>query len=149
MMAGCYGSFNLTKKVYNWNGTMGGKWEKELVFLVLNVVPVYGIAATVDAVVLNSIEFWTGDNPMASTVTTKDGATIVFNADKKALTLTYENKLVTFNQENGKTVAKDAQGKIIAYAVAGDNDTMNIMDANGKILHTYSKDQVESMCAAQ
>lgn len=56
MMSGCYGSFNLTQKVYKWNGTVGVKWTNELVFLVLNVIPVYSVAVAVDAIVLNSIE---------------------------------------------------------------------------------------------
>ena len=71
-LQGCYGSFNLTKKVYHWNGTVGSKWVNELVFLLLNVVPVYGVAAIVDAIGPNLIEFWTGSNPVAAGQTTMD-----------------------------------------------------------------------------
>jgi hypothetical protein len=77
LFASCIGSFNLTRKVYAWNNSVGEKWVNELVFLVINVIPVYSIAVFVDAVVLNTIEFWTDENPMASTQTkqveTKDG----------------------------------------------------------------------------
>lgn len=61
----CIGSFMLTRKVYDWNTNIGDKWVNELVFLVCVAVPVYGIASFVDMVVLNSIEFWSGENPMA------------------------------------------------------------------------------------
>jgi Domain of unknown function (DUF3332) len=149
MMSGCYGSFNLTKKVYKWNGTVGTKWTNELVFLVLTVIPVYSIAVGIDAVVLNSIEFWTGTNPVASTVTTKDGATVAFNAENKAVTVNYANTSVTLTKENDKTVARDSQGQIVAYALTTDDGSMNIVDTNGKILRTYSKDQVESMSVNQ
>ena len=64
MFTSCYGPFKLTTSLHDWNGTIGDKWINSLIFVGLNIVPVYGIAATVDAVVLNTIEFWTGDNPM-------------------------------------------------------------------------------------
>jgi len=38
----------------------------QLAFLVLNVVPVYGFAVMIDAVFANSVEFWTGDNPVTA-----------------------------------------------------------------------------------
>ena len=66
LFSSCYGPFKLTHSLYDWNGTVGDKWANSLVFFALNVIPVYGIAVTVDAVVLNTIEFWTGDNPMGT-----------------------------------------------------------------------------------
>ena len=64
IQSACIGSFGLTKSVYDWN--MGlNKWVGELVFLVLVIIPVYGIALLIDAVILNLIEFWTGSNPMS------------------------------------------------------------------------------------
>jgi hypothetical protein len=63
--SGCFGSFNLTRKLYGWNkGVSDEKFVRELVFLGLNVVPVYSIAGLIDVIVTNSIEFWTGKNPV-------------------------------------------------------------------------------------
>lgn len=62
---GCFGSFGLTMKVYDFNKGVGDKWVQELVFLVMCAVPVYEIAGFIDVVVLNTIEFWTGSNPVA------------------------------------------------------------------------------------
>ena len=70
LFSSCYGPFKLTQKLHEWNGSLGDKWVNALVFFGLNVVPVYGISVTIDAVVLNTIEFWTGDNP----VSMKEGA---------------------------------------------------------------------------
>lgn len=65
-MFGCYGSFAFSKKVYDFNGSVSGdKFVNNLVFWLLNVIPVYGFAGFADVVVLNFIEFWTGSNPMA------------------------------------------------------------------------------------
>ena len=35
-------------------------------FIGLNIVPVYWVASFADVLVLNSIEFWTGSNPVAA-----------------------------------------------------------------------------------
>jgi len=64
--SGCFGSFNLTRKLWGWNkGVSDEKFVRELVFLGLNVVPVYSIAGFIDVIVTNSIEFWTGTNPVS------------------------------------------------------------------------------------
>ncbi|HOV98921.1 MAG TPA: DUF3332 family protein, partial [Bacteroidota bacterium] len=67
-LSGCFGSFNLVKKVYKFNEGLGGKWVQEIGFIVMSVVPIYSGAAFIDAVILNTIEFWSGKNPVASTV---------------------------------------------------------------------------------
>ena len=64
LVSGCYGPFNLTRRLYRWNGQVGTKWENEFVFLLLGLAPVYSLAVAGDAVVFNSMEFWTGNNPV-------------------------------------------------------------------------------------
>ena len=64
-MVGCYGSFALTKKVYDWNGSLNNKYLVQVAFWVLSWLPVYGAAGAIDVLLLNLIEFWTGSNPMA------------------------------------------------------------------------------------
>lgn len=71
--AGCIGNFELTRKVYQFNREVdSNKWIQWLAFLVLNVVPVYSFAVLIDAIFANSVEFWTGDNPVTAGV---DGET--------------------------------------------------------------------------
>ena len=65
-LQGCYGSFNLTKKVYKFNGSVGDKWLKSLLFVAMCIVPVYELSGFVDAIAFNLIEFWTGSNPVAA-----------------------------------------------------------------------------------
>jgi len=78
-LTACYGTFPLVRKAYAFNKSVSpNKFAQEGVFLVMNILPVYGIAAFADAVILNSIEFWTGKNPVASTHTeTLDGVKAV------------------------------------------------------------------------
>ncbi len=75
----CFGSFNLTRKLYGFNKDVSkDKFVRELVFLGLNIVPVYGVAGFIDAVVANTVEFWTGENPITMGSTIKvDSTTVV------------------------------------------------------------------------
>lgn len=66
LFSSCVGSFGLFNRISSWNQTVGNKFVNELVFLALNIVPVYGVAYMADALVINSIEFWSGSNPMAN-----------------------------------------------------------------------------------
>lgn len=66
MFSSCMGSFQLTNKMYDINKNIGNKWVNELVFLVCCILPVYDITLFVDAVVLNSIEFWSGKKALAN-----------------------------------------------------------------------------------
>lgn len=63
---GCFGSFELTKKIYNWNDTVTeNKFVKTLLFYGLAIIPVYAVGALLDVVIFNLIEFWDGSNPIA------------------------------------------------------------------------------------
>jgi hypothetical protein len=75
----CFGSFNLTRKLYGFNKDVSkDKFVRELVFLGLNIVPIYGIAGFIDVVVANTVEFWTGQNPITMSSTIKvDSTTVV------------------------------------------------------------------------
>ena len=65
LFTSCIGSFTLSNKLLSWNQSIDSKFVNELVFIAFCIVPVYGIAVTADALVFNSIEFWSGDNPVA------------------------------------------------------------------------------------
>lgn len=64
-MGGCFGNFAATRKVYDFNESFGGRWENQILFWVLSIVPVYNLAVSLDAILFNTIEFWTGSNPIA------------------------------------------------------------------------------------
>ena len=63
---GCIGRMATSGKVMKFNLEVAeGKWGRELVFLCLYIVPVYPIAGFIDLVIVNSIEFHTGTNPIS------------------------------------------------------------------------------------
>ena len=78
LFSSCIGSFGLSNKLLDWNQNIDNKFVNELVFIVFWIVPVYEISVLADVLVLNSIEFWSGSNPVADagivkTIETKDG----------------------------------------------------------------------------
>lgn len=62
---GCFGSFSLLTRVYDWNGSIEDRFVRSVVFWALTIIPVYGAAAMIDTAILNVIEFWSGDNPLS------------------------------------------------------------------------------------
>ena len=66
LFSSCIGSFALHGKLLSWNQGVSNKFVNELVFLAFNIIPVYGVCYLADALVINSIEFWSGNNPLAS-----------------------------------------------------------------------------------
>jgi hypothetical protein len=105
---GCFGGFHLTRKVWSFNdGISSNNFVKTIVFYVLNIIPVYGIAGFVDVVILNLIEFWTGSNPLAMNegdveidIIEKDGVAYEFMVTKNKYQIT------TLNGEKAGQVAE-------------------------------------------
>lgn len=65
----CIGSFALTNKVLSWNKQIGSKFVNELVFVAFWILPVYEISVIADVLVINTIEFWSGSNPVSANST--------------------------------------------------------------------------------
>lgn len=71
LFSSCIGSFGLFNKLLSWNKTIDSKFVNELVFIAFWIVPIYEISLLADIVVINSIEFWSGSNPVADVGTIK------------------------------------------------------------------------------
>ena len=73
---GCFGTFQLTKKVYDFNRTIShDKWMRWFTFLIFSFVPIYGISFAIDVIFANSVEFWSGRNPI--TASGPNGETLI------------------------------------------------------------------------
>ncbi len=92
LFSSCIGSFALTNKLMDWNKSIGNKFVNEVVFFAFWIIPVYEVSALADILVINSIEFWSGNNPVASgkkVIEGQDGRYIV-ECDGKGYTITSE-----------------------------------------------------------
>jgi hypothetical protein len=105
LFSSCIGSFSLTSKLLSWNKTVGDKFVNELVFFAFWILPVYEVSTLADIIVLNSIEFWSGSNPVAKgtkVIEGNDGRYLV-KCDGKGYTIKSENDgsvvRLDFNQD--------------------------------------------------
>lgn len=127
LLSSCIGSFGLTNKVKDWNESLGNKFVNELVFVCMHIVPVYPIAIFADAVVLNSIEFWTGENPMAANV-----------GETKIVTNTAGEDIQITTTENGYNLSNGEQEMQLVFDEAEntwsavyDNESVKLMQFTG------------------
>ena len=58
----CLGPNKLFNDLHAWNEEVSEQdWVNEVVFLGLTIIPVYSLAYTVDILVLNTVDYWSGD----------------------------------------------------------------------------------------
>lgn len=65
-LTACYGKFALTRKIYQVNGQVQEKFLRSALTWAFLIFPVYSVAGLADFIVFNTIEFWSGNNPVAS-----------------------------------------------------------------------------------
>ena len=164
LSSGCYGPFELTKKVHKWNGEVSdNKWVVELVFLVAAWLPVYGIATLADAVIFNSVEFWTGENPLtkasadgvrASKRIVRGDQTIVLQrvASTGGDALVIEQSVkgqpaqsLRIQHQGDQTVALNGQGEVVFTAQTQEDGSLVIANAKGDQVAHYSREQAKQI----
>lgn len=84
LVTGCTGPFLLTKQVHEWQTGFENKWVSEAAFLGCIILPVYSLSTLADAIIFNSVEFWTGENPM-DTAVVPQGDEMVLIQNSKAM----------------------------------------------------------------
>lgn len=151
---GCTGSFTLTRQVYDFQTKPADKWVDEVLFLAFVIVPVYGAATLVDAVVFNSLEFWTGQNPMKAGLTPETSNTVAQNGQDR-LDMKYDaasrdirvssaatgRSFVLAKTQNG-VVAKDREGKVIFTSVEDARGGVTVLDANSAAIRYFTPEEV-------
>lgn len=113
----CIGSFSMFHKLSDWNNNIGQKAVNELVFFAFWVIPVYEVTLAADLLVLNSIEFWSGTNPVAKgTKRIKgDNGTYLVKCDGK-----------------GYDIISETDGTSMRLDFCVDTQTWNYVDHEGK-----------------
>ena len=143
LFTSCIGSFKLWNNLKDWNQGVSNKFVNELLFIALHIVPVYEIAYLADVLVLNSIEFWSGSNPVASNETkeikgengdylvqsNENGYTITNKADNQSMDLVYN--------EETKTWSAVTENENIELVKLNDNGTVSINMQNGTSMTVF------------
>ncbi len=155
----CFGKFNLTRKLWGFNNSVSdSKWIKWLVFLGLAIIPVYFIATLADALVLNSIEFWSGQNPVTANEVREDtrvveGKTVhtVMTAQKLRIEIAEPGKelrVVEITASENGAVVRDGAGTILSQLESGPDGEVVVSDAEGRPLFHRSGSEVEEIASA-
>jgi hypothetical protein len=119
---GCWGSFGLTKKMYDINKGLGSKWISWIVFFIIGG-PVTGISLFIDSLLLNTIEFWTG-------------AKLISTGDTYQETDANGNSVTAVKMEDGSLYMRvdTATGETKELVLQRDEETIRILDAKGNLL---------------
>lgn len=112
----CIGSFSLTNKVLSWNRSVSNKFVNELVFFAFWVLPVYEVTAAADLLVINSIEFWSGNNPL--------------EANNKVIKTDDGDYRIMANQNGYKILSPS--GETIAFEFDADTQTWSFLPSSGE-----------------
>jgi len=157
MTAGCLGRFAAFNNLSNWNQkATDNKWLNELIYLGLNIIPVYGLALLGDAFIFNSIEFWGGKNPMTSegdyqkTVQAGDLKVVQsFHQDQSLKSMTAEYyvqgrlaQTLTLSQQAGSSefngISITSNGTVENFRVQAGEESLTLTRFN-----THSKPSIE------
>lgn len=148
--SGCFGEFALVRKVYTWNQDVSGsKFVQTLLFYAMNIIPVYGIAAFVDVIILNLIEFWSGSNPLAMNegdyemqLVNVKGVEYKMEATKDTFTSTQltgdragEVQVLKYDRcdNTWKVSTKDVQDMAVMTFLNGDAEQVRVYTGQGSI----------------
>ncbi len=121
LSAGCFGKFQLTRKLYDINQSIDEKYIRSAATW-LFVIP-YAVTGLLDFVIFNVIEFWTGENPVVSAPVTKVYAQ---GNERTVLTLSRDGSatVAVIERFEGKRlvstlrVRDDGMGKVAAVETA-------------------------------
>ena len=136
----CIGSFAMTNKVLSWNKQVGNKFVNELVFFAFRILPVYEVTSIADLLVINSIEFWSGTNPMTASVKAvdTDHGRYLIDCDGKGYTVTHaetgEKTRLEFIEESQTWAFEGAEGELVPFMTFVDGSHVRMIKPDGDMM---------------
>jgi hypothetical protein len=155
LQSGCFGSFQAVNGLYNWNKDVSdNKWIQELVFLGLNIIPVYGLFSFGDVVIFNLIEFWSGTNPLSMDEGQREIQDVTMKGERYRIDVTRDTYTTT--QLTGKdkgdvrTMRFDRCDRTWKYSDADicDQPMLTYLDDRAENVRIYTAQGTVDMAAA-
>lgn len=146
----CIGSFSLTNKVLSWNRNVNNKFVNELVFFVFWVLPVYEVTAVADLLVINSIEFWSGNKPLEAnnkTIRTEDGdyRVLANESGYKIISPDGRELRFEFDEETQTWSFAQNEGEKMDFLKFKGSDHVEILNGNGEFVDVeLSREGIDS-----
>lgn len=158
-MVGCYGRFPVTNAVYKWNGEVTDNHVvNSVIMVVLAIIPVYEITILVDALVINSIEFWSGDEmTLTQTWEAPDGTVVTMapgaHEGEAVLSLHRDGELLEertyMRQADGNTRVLDEGGNLLATVRPDGKGGFTFTGATGEDLGALTAGDVMELASAK
>lgn len=146
----CIGSFSLTNKVLTWNRNVSNKFLNEIVFFAFWILPVYEVTAAADLLVINSIEFWSGNKPLEANnkiIETENGNYYINVQDNGYLVISPDGKTIGFNfDKDSQTWSMNIEnGEKIDFLKFTDESHVQVINREGNFVDVeLSEDGVNS-----
>ena len=123
LSAGCFGTFQLTRKVYDVNQSIDEKYIRSAATWIFVIAQVYTVAALLDLIVFNVMEFWSGENPVAAAKVTKvyaqgNGRTVLTLSRDGSATVAVIERYEGERLVSTLRVRDDGRGKVAAVETA-------------------------------
>lgn len=154
MLASCYGRFPLTKAVYEFNGDVTDTPSGQtLVLWAFAILPVYGGAMLADAVVINTLEYWTDERIEIGQTTLKDGSVVTFApaSGGSTATFTVARDGVTLAERqyvknaDGSFNVIDEQGQVVGMVQPQPSGQILLTDARGTVIQTIAPETLRNL----
>ncbi len=151
--SGCIGKFALTQKIYEFNKEISPDLiVQELLFLGLNIIPVYGVGVFIDAFVLNIVETFTGSNPISGNeaetrvVDLGDEGLLYMIPRGRKLRLEHvvdgETTVFFLRRTADATELLDAGEQVIRRVQSTADGSVLVEDGRGQLLESYDRREV-------
>jgi hypothetical protein len=162
-VSGCFGSFALVRKVYGINESISdNKFIRWVVFLGFSILPVYGISGLVDVLVLNTMEFWTGSNPIEGggggkaaprSIKVSDTETLKLSRDGEVMRVEVEREgqepqVRYFEPLEDGLVVRDEAGALLVRVQERTDGSVEVSEASGSTVTVHSREAVAQASAA-
>jgi hypothetical protein len=144
LSAGCFGKFQLTRKVYDINQSIDEKYVRSAATWIFVIVQVYTVAALIDLIVFNVMEFWTGENPVAQARLTKVYA---HGNGRTVLTLSREGSatLAVIERYDGERLAAGRSVREVSAVAASDGSVdVTVATASGEATERHAAPSVRA-----
>ena len=141
-LAGCYGSFPVTNAVYRLNGKVtNSQFIHSIIMIIFVIIPVYEVAMLVDGLLLNLIEFWSGEEFDTAKVYQQPDGTVVVLApgatpDELVMTVMREGEVLEVRRflrgEDGIVAVVDEAGNAVGTVRPTRDGGFDLLDAQGE-----------------
>jgi hypothetical protein len=150
---GCFGTFAATRRVYAFNEEISDvKLVRTLVMYGLAIIPVYTLAMYADLLLLNVVEFWTDDNPLAA-ADVKGDVRVARLADgtvapQGSVTVTRGAHRYTLVPVGEDAVEVVVDGRVLGRTRVREDGALEMWDAQGRLARVIPADQAHALLAA-